>query len=341
MQSRCCCLSSKLTCAIDFGHHRDAKYLCAAEQPPSGLCTATAGSMLGTHCCPTHIEPGRAGRCNSLALSVRRVGKKCDRTPGGLYEYCPVACGNCTVCEDHPLHTLYAKLTLRNRADALRERYLSLQECVRGSSMGQERCGVEAQRIERARLLRRIGGLLAKVDAGEDQDRKLLCLIRTRLDVSGVTAVVRSPTTIGGSVVHDLFGGSLRALSSGQGWRAWRPHDPLWPRPRPSTRCANSSKDLMRGGDGMLEEQPLCLAPAPDVISDAIRDKGRWHDCGKFVRMWERLNGLCDARASDGIMLEIGANIGACTVELLLRTNARVVAFEPSPTNLFYLTRNL
>ena len=40
-------------------------------------------------------------------------------------------------------------------------------------------------------------------------------------------------------------------------------------------------------------------------------------------------------------MLEIGANIGACTVELLLRTKARVIAFEPSSTNLFYLTRSL
>ena len=36
--------------------------------------------------------------------------------------------------------------------------------------------------------------------------------------------------------------------------------------------------------------------------------------------------------------LQVGANIGACTVELLLRTNASIVALEPSPTNYFYLT---
>ena len=40
-------------------------------------------------------------------------------------------------------------------------------------------------------------------------------------------------------------------------------------------------------------------------------------------------------------MLEIGANIGACTIELLVRTSARVIAFEPNPIALFHLTRNL
>ena len=38
---------------------------------------------------------------------------------------------------------------------------------------------------------------------------------------------------------------------------------------------------------------------------------------------------------------EIGANIGACTVELLLRTRASIIALEPSPTNYYFLTRSL
>ena len=35
------------------------------------------------------------------------------------------------------------------------------------------------------------------------------------------------------------------------------------------------------------------------------------------------------------------ANIGACTVELLLRTRASIVAVEPSPQAAFHLTRSL
>ena len=42
-----------------------------------------------------------------------------------------------------------------------------------------------------------------------------------------------------------------------------------------------------------------------------------------------------------GIFLELGANVGACTIEMLVRTNATVVAFEPNPSNLFYLQSSL
>eukprot|EP00966_Prymnesium_polylepis_P181525 4204620-Prymnesium_polylepis.1 len=41
------------------------------------------------------------------------------------------------------------------------------------------------------------------------------------------------------------------------------------------------------------------------------------------------------------VVVEVGANIGACTLQLLLHTNATVLAFEPSPLNLFHLTESL
>ena len=104
----------------------------------------------------------------------------------------------------------------------------------------------------------------------------------------------------------------------------------------------------------------MCLARG-DMISEHIAAKGRWRDCGLHVRLWQGLDGgLNLPRAShgaglklnwlplpvagrdpEGVLLEVGANIGACTVELLLRTRAKIVALEPSPVNLFYLTRNL
>lgn len=73
------------------------------------------------------------------------------------------------------------------------------------------------------------------------------------------------------------------------------------------------------------------------------------YDCGKFVRLWHELDGvrfggrrhLGAGEGPEGVLVEVGANIGACTLELLLRTKARIIAFEPSPSNLFYLTRTL
>lgn len=37
----------------------------------------------------------------------------------------------------------------------------------------------------------------------------------------------------------------------------------------------------------------------------------------------------------------VGGNIGACSVELLLRTDASLAVFEPNPSNLFYLTSSV
>jgi len=45
--------------------------------------------------------------------------------------------------------------------------------------------------------------------------------------------------------------------------------------------------------------------------------------------------------APPDVFLDIGANIGACSLEMLQRTDASVLAVEPSPSNLFYLTSSL
>lgn len=90
-----------------------------------------------------------------------------------------------------------------------------------------------------------------------------------------------------------------------------------------------------------LAPQRMCLAP-DDLISRRLIDHGRWYDCGKYIRLWGAFGP--DGRATGGppgVVLEVGANIGACTVEILLRTNARIVAFEPLAMNLFFLTRTL
>ena len=84
----------------------------------------------------------------------------------------------------------------------------------------------------------------------------------------------------------------------------------------------------------------MCLyPPKDDIISDQIRKMGSWHDCDGLVQMWQR-NTTALHRGRQ-LLLELGGNIGACTVEMLMRTSASLLVFEPNPQNLFHLTSTL
>ena len=99
---------------------------------------------------------------------------------------------------------------------------------------------------------------------------------------------------------------------------------------------------------------PMCVHKSPDVLSDVIRQKGGWDECQRLVDMWNyeedsiiRMKGKNDnetnneSNRSPKIFVDIGANIGACVLQMLLETDALVVAFEPNPRNLFSLTSTL
>ena len=87
--------------------------------------------------------------------------------------------------------------------------------------------------------------------------------------------------------------------------------------------------------------QKVCLNPH-DHLSKQVAIHGRWRDCSQLVDEWRRPSGkTTDSRWLPGTFLELGANIGVCTMEMLLRTSARVIAFEPSAPNLFYLTKSM
>ena len=78
----------------------------------------------------------------------------------------------------------------------------------------------------------------------------------------------------------------------------------------------------------------LCAMPK-DFITQRIMAKGSWDDCARLVSLWHAV------QLGHSIMIEVGANVGACTVELLLRTNASILAFEPSPVAFWHLTSSL
>jgi FkbM family methyltransferase len=83
----------------------------------------------------------------------------------------------------------------------------------------------------------------------------------------------------------------------------------------------------------------MCLYPrSEDVyVSGSIEGGGHWEDCDVLTEM---LSGpVADKGAA--VYMDIGANIGACVMQVLFSTNASILAFEPNPRNLFRLTSTL
>jgi hypothetical protein len=48
-----------------------------------------------------------------------------------------------------------------------------------------------------------------------------------------------------------------------------------------------------------------------------------------------------DDNISNYVYVEIGANIGSCIMEMLLATNAQIIAFEPHPMNVYNIKKTV
>eukprot|EP00445_Apocalathium_hangoei_P064201 CAMPEP_0204110162 /NCGR_PEP_ID=MMETSP0361-20130328/1720_1 /ASSEMBLY_ACC=CAM_ASM_000343 /TAXON_ID=268821 /ORGANISM="Scrippsiella Hangoei, Strain SHTV-5" /LENGTH=399 /DNA_ID=CAMNT_0051060029 /DNA_START=51 /DNA_END=1250 /DNA_ORIENTATION=+ len=82
----------------------------------------------------------------------------------------------------------------------------------------------------------------------------------------------------------------------------------------------------------------LCIRPYTDLISEWVEKDGDWVNCRDLSRIWNSTIMRAGSSEKD-IFLDIGANIGVCTMHMAVLSDANaVVAFEPSETNLFYLT---
>ncbi len=89
----------------------------------------------------------------------------------------------------------------------------------------------------------------------------------------------------------------------------------------------------------------ICVHTSSDIyVSDSIRRDKRWMDCNVLPSLWnwseEHILGADDSTCLP-VYLEIGANIGSCVMEMLLETNALILAFEPHPMNLYNLKRSI
>jgi len=79
----------------------------------------------------------------------------------------------------------------------------------------------------------------------------------------------------------------------------------------------------------------ICLRLNDDLLCNAVLAHGHWPECADLPELYRR------ARADGGIVVDAGANIGACTLHMLLTTDAHVLAFEPGADNLFYFSSSL
>ena len=83
-----------------------------------------------------------------------------------------------------------------------------------------------------------------------------------------------------------------------------------------------------------IDNYEMCLRSDSDLLSRWIRIEGCWTECNALLDLW-------DSRAlSKHIFLDVGANIGSCSF-LMAAYGARVMAFEPQPSNLFHFKNSL
>ena len=137
--------------------------------------------------------------------------------------------------------------------------------------------------------------------------------------------------TFAQSIRQDRWQGLV--LGEGGAWSTWRPEtDDVTP--VAGTKCSTTTLRL----PGM-EPQPMCIMGQDQYLSNVLRRQHRWYECRDLVRLFheDQHPGGCG-----GVIVEVGANIGACSLELVLSLpNTTLLLFEPNPVNFFHLTSSL
>lgn len=128
-------------------------------------------------------------------------------------------------------------------------------------------------------------------------------------------------------VVEDPFQNLLR---SGEGWQ-------MWDRQSIPTKNAEGVVCEWASIHSLGGTTKMCTYPAEQdrLLSSEIQRLGKWHECGKLIEMWKMNKpvGIENDNEEDEFFLEIGVNIGACLMEMLLSTKAKIIGFEANPRN--------
>jgi FkbM family methyltransferase len=85
------------------------------------------------------------------------------------------------------------------------------------------------------------------------------------------------------------------------------------------------------------QKTQMCVHTFDEVITEFVKRDLRWRDCNSLPDLWVAEGALDDT----SIYIDIGANIGSCVMEMLLSTNATIIAFEPHPMNVYNIKKSL
>eukprot|EP00547_Thalassionema_nitzschioides_P002824 CAMPEP_0194222376 /NCGR_PEP_ID=MMETSP0156-20130528/32797_1 /TAXON_ID=33649 /ORGANISM="Thalassionema nitzschioides, Strain L26-B" /LENGTH=333 /DNA_ID=CAMNT_0038953141 /DNA_START=110 /DNA_END=1111 /DNA_ORIENTATION=- len=82
----------------------------------------------------------------------------------------------------------------------------------------------------------------------------------------------------------------------------------------------------------------ICLSSKTShgFMNSIIRTTGRWADCPTLINLYNK-----NRKSEESLYMEIGTQFGPCIFDILISTNATVVAFENDITNLYQLTSTL
>lgn len=122
--------------------------------------------------------------------------------------------------------------------------------------------------------------------------------------------------------------------TEGIGWKAWTIGDAVL-----SLQYSYSCRWVTYRSHSNEQQtsMQMCVHPENDYISNVIESTGTWPECQVLVNLWNDQRAVTDSN----LFMDIGSNLGTCTMEFLLSTNATIVAVEPHPKNLFCLTSTL
>lgn len=120
---------------------------------------------------------------------------------------------------------------------------------------------------------------------------------------------------------------------NGSSWKVVDWKDPISDDERSKFACDMVTFNSSFSG----KDAQMCVHTFRDIVSGNIRRNKHWGDCDILPQVWEDLGSSEDGAQEDDVYVEIGANIGSCVMEMLLGTNAKIIAFEPHPMNVFNL----
>ena len=111
-------------------------------------------------------------------------------------------------------------------------------------------------------------------------------------------------------------------------------------------KSANGEEEVSCRWLTYREKIQICAHPDIDDVSDAIAKTGRWPDCDALPALWWELFPKAASprersRGDKNYFLDLGAHIGACSLQMLLSTDASVVSIEANPENFWRLRKTV